>query len=117
LTYGLGAAIIFTQLTLIDQMYIICLIAILMPAGLVSFASDIYSFYGVLSGFCLPLTIRILLMGEMPYISIGIYSIIYIAICRKLFTWNHEALKNSIELKYKNIQLLESLRETNALLK
>jgi len=117
LTYGLGATIIFTQLTLIDQMYIICLIAILMPAGLVSFASDKYSFYGFLSGLCLPLTIRILLMGEMPYISIGIYSIIYIAICRKLFIWNHEALKNSIELKYKNIQLLESLRETNALLK
>lgn len=113
LIYGLGLTFFFTQLTLINQIYILCLVATLVPAGLVSFASDRYSFYAFFYSLCIPLLVQILLMAKPPYINIGICAIAFIAITRQLFLWNHEVIKDSIELKIKNEELLESLQQTN----
>jgi len=113
LIYGLGLAFIFTQLPLINQIYILCIVATLVPAGLVSFASDRYSFYAYFYSLCIPLLLQIILLAKSPYISIGICAIAFIAITRQLFLWNHEVIKNSIQLKLKNEELLESLQQTN----
>ena len=113
LIYGLGLTFIFMQLTLIKQIYILCLVATLVPAGLVSFASDKYSFYAYFYSLCIPLLVHILLIAKPPYISIGICAILFIAITRQLFLWNHEVIKNSIELKLSNEELLKSLQQTN----
>ena len=113
LLYGLSFTFIFTQLTLINQIYILCLVATLVPAGIVSFASDRYSFYVYFYSLCTPLLVHILFMAKPPYISIGICAIAFIAITRQLFLWNHDVIKNSIILKLKNEELLESLQETN----
>jgi diguanylate cyclase (GGDEF)-like protein len=113
LTYSLGFSFIFTQLALIHQIYLLCLIATLVPAGLVSFASDRYSFYAYFYSLCVPLLLYILLMAKSPYISIGICAIAFMVISRQLFLWNHEVIKNSIELKLKNEELLKSLQQTN----
>ncbi len=113
LIYGLSIALIFTQLPLLNQIYILCLISTLVPAGLVSFASDRYSFYAYLYCLCTPLLVQIFLMAKSPYISIGICAIVFIAIIRQLFLWNHKVIKNSIQLKFENEELLESLQQTN----
>ncbi|RKZ69889.1 MAG: hypothetical protein DRQ48_07220 [Gammaproteobacteria bacterium] len=113
LVYSLGFTLIFTQLTLIHQVYILCLIATLVPAGLVSFASDRYSFYAYFYSLCVPLLLHILLMAKSPYISISICAVAFMAISRQLFLWNHKVIKNSIELKLKNEELVKSLQETN----
>jgi len=113
LIYGLGLAFIFTQLTLLSQIYILCLVSTLVPAGLVSFASDRYSFYAYLYSLCIPLLVQIFLMAKSPYISIGICAVAFLAITRQLFLWNHVVIKNSILLKLKNEELLESLQQTN----
>jgi len=113
LIYGLSFTFIFTQLTLINQIYILCLVSTLVPAGIVSFASDRYSFYAYFYSLCIPLLVHILLMAKPPYINIGICAILFIAIIRQLFLWNHNVIKNSIQLKLKNDELLESLQKTN----
>jgi diguanylate cyclase (GGDEF)-like protein len=113
LIYGLGFTLVFSQLTLIDQVYILCLVATLVPFGLVSFASDRYSFYAYFYSLCIPLLLHIFLMAKSPYISIGVCAILFIAITRQLFLWNHKVIKNSIVLKLKNEELLESLQQTN----
>ncbi len=113
LIYGLGFAFIFTQLPLITQIYILCLVTTLVPAGLVSFAADKYSFYAYFYSLCIPVLLQILLIAKSPYINIGICAIAFIAIIRQLFLWNHEVIKSSILLKLKNEELLESLQQTN----
>lgn len=113
LIYGLGLTFFFTQLTLINQIYILCLVATLVPAGLVSFASDRYSFYAFFYSLCIPLFLQIILLAKSPYISIGICAIAFIAITRQLFLWNHVVIKDSITLKLKNEELLVSLQQTN----
>lgn len=113
LIYGLGLTFFFTQLTLINQIYILCLVATLVPAGLVSFASDRYSFYAFFYSLCIPLLLQIILLAKSPYISIGICAIAFIAITRQLFLWNHVVIKDSITLKLKNEELLVSLQQTN----
>jgi len=113
LIYGLGLTSILMQLTLINQIYILCLVATLVPAGIVSFASDRFSFYAYFYSLCIPLLAHILLMAKPPYIGIGICALLFIAISRQLFLWNHDVIKNSIVLKLKNEELLESLQQTN----
>jgi len=113
LLYGLSFTFIFTQLTLIEQIYILCLVSTLVPAGIVSFASDKNTFYAYFYSLCIPLLVHILLMAKLPYISIGICAILFVAISRQLFLWNHDVIKNSIILKLKNEELLESLQQTN----
>jgi diguanylate cyclase (GGDEF)-like protein len=113
LIYGLGFTFIFTQLSLLHQVYILCLVATLVPSGLVSFASDRYAFYAYFYSLCIPILLHILLMAKSPYISIGICAAAFIAISRQLFLWNHEVIKNSIQLKLENEELLKSLQQTN----
>ena len=113
LVYSLSITFIFTQLSLIHQVYLLCLIATLVPSGLVSFASDRYAFYAYFYSLCIPLLLHIFLMAKSPYISIGICALLFIAITRQLFLWNHNVIKNSIELKLKNEELLKSLQQTN----
>jgi len=52
-------------------------------------------------------------MAKSPYISIGICAAVFMVISRQLFLWNHKVIKNSIELKLKNEELLKSLQQTN----
>ena len=113
LIYGLGITFIFSRLTLIHQVYILCLVCTLVPSGLVSFASDRYAFYAYFYSLLIPLLVHIFLMAKSPYISIGICAAVFIAISRQLFLWNHKVIKNSIELKLKNEELLKSLQQTN----
>ena len=113
LVYSLGIAFIFTQLSLIHQVYLLCLVSTLVPSGLVSFASDRYAFYAYFYSLCIPLLLHIFLMAKSPYISIGICAILFIAFTRQLFLWNHKVIKNSIELKLGNEKLVESLQQTN----
>jgi diguanylate cyclase (GGDEF)-like protein len=113
LIYGLGITFIFSQLTLIHQVYILCLVCTLVPSGLVSFASDRYAFYAYFYSLLIPLLVHIFLMAKSPYISIGICAAVFMAISRQLFLWNHKVIKNSIELKLKNEELLKSLQQTN----
>jgi len=113
LIYGLGLTYVFMQVTLINQIYLLCLVATLVPAGIVSFASDKFSFYAYFYSLCIPLLVYILLMAKPPYINIGICAILFVAITRQLFLWNHNVIKNSIILKLKNEKLLESLQQTN----
>jgi two-component system chemotaxis family response regulator WspR len=52
-------------------------------------------------------------MAKSPYISIGICAVVFIAVSRQLFLWNHDVIKDSIILKLKNEELLKSLQLTN----
>ena len=113
LIYGLSITFIFTQLTLIEQIYILCLVTTLVPAGLVSFASDKNTFYAYFYSLCVPIVLQILLMAKLPYIYIGICAIAFMVISRQLFLWNHDVIKDSIILKLKNEELLKSLQLTN----
>ena len=117
LTYSLGIIIVFSQLNLVTQIYLLCFFSTLIPAGLVSFASDRYAFYGFFYSLCAPLVLQLFLMASSPYINIGICCLVYIAVCRKLFIWNYDVIKRSIQLKLKNIQLMDTLSETNGQLK
>jgi diguanylate cyclase (GGDEF)-like protein len=113
-TYGIGTAIFFKQLPILNQIYLVCLMSVMTPAGLVSLASDKYSFSLFFYSIVLPLLITIISLGEFPYINIGACIILYIFVVRHLFTWHYATLTNAIRLKLENKQLSESLYESNS---
>ncbi len=111
--YGLGLVFFFDQLPLINQVYLMTLIAVMTPAGLVSFASDKLSFNMYLYSLVLPVIVRIFAEGQVEYFNIGVCAIIFVLIIRMLFLWNHNVLTEAIRLKYENEQLLTSLLGIN----
>jgi diguanylate cyclase (GGDEF)-like protein len=111
--YSFGFVFFFDFLPLINQVYLMMLLSVMAPAGLVSFASDKFSFYMFFYSLILPVICRIFFVGEIEYFNIGICSIIYMLIINKLFTWNYNVLTNAIRLKYENEQLLSHLQGIN----
>ncbi len=115
--YGWGLVFFFNDLPLINQVYLLSLLALMTPAGLVSFSSDKYSFYLYQYCLTLPVIIKLLSIGQAQYFNLGIVGIIYILIVRKLFIWNHNALIDAVRLKFLNEQLLTYLKGVNDRLK
>lgn len=112
--YGLGFVFFFSQLPMLNQVYLMTLIALMAPAGLVSFASDKFAFSMYLYSLVLPVVIRIFAEGQAEYFNYGVCAIIYLLIVRKMFIWNYDVLTNAIRLKFENEQLLISLQGINA---
>jgi diguanylate cyclase (GGDEF)-like protein len=112
--YGLGFVFFFRQLPLINQVYLMTLIAMMSPAGLVSFASDKLSFSLYLYSMVLPVITRLFAEGQVEYFNIGLCAIIFVFIVRQLFLWNHKVLIDAIRVNYENEQLLNSLQGINA---
>jgi diguanylate cyclase (GGDEF)-like protein len=112
--YGLGLVFFFSELPMLNQVYLMTLVAVLTPAGFVSFASDKLSFNLYLYCMVLPIIIRLFAVGQIEYFNIGASAIIYMIIMKKLFLWNYDILIKWIRLKYENEQLLNSLQGINA---
>lgn len=115
--YGLGFVFFFSKLPLINQVYLLTLLAVMTPAGLVSFASDKLSFYMYFYALCLPPIIRTIIEGQVEYFNIAVCGIIYMVIVIKLFTWNYDVLTNAIRLKHENQNLVKSFKKVNERLK
>lgn len=113
LTYGLGIAYVFPDLSQTSQLYILCLVTTLVPAGIVSFASDKQTFFGYFYSLCLPIVAQLLLMLSVPHLNIAICSLIFVAISHKLFIWNYDFLIYATELRLTNDMLVVSLQESN----
>jgi diguanylate cyclase (GGDEF)-like protein len=112
--YSIGFVFFFDQLPLIEQVYLLMLLATIIPAGLVSFSSDKVSFYSFFSAIILPIIIKLFLIGKVEYFNIGVCAIIYMLIIKKLFTWNYDVITDAIRLKFENEQLLNHLQGINA---
>ena len=112
--YGLGVVFFFDQLPILNQVYLMTLLAVIAPVGFVSFASDKYSFYMYLYALLLPIIIRTLAVGQFEYFNMGICGIIFLLIVRKLFIWNYDVLIDSIRLRFENEQLIKSLQVINS---
>ena len=112
--YGAGFVFFFDQLPVLNQTYLIMLIAIIIPPAFVSFFSDKLSFNLYIYSMVLPVIIKIFIQGQLEYFSMGIFGIMYLLIIRKFFTWNHDVLRDAIRLKFENEQLLNSLQVINA---
>jgi diguanylate cyclase (GGDEF)-like protein len=112
--YGFGIAFFFNSLPILNQVYLLLLIAVMTPAGLVSFASDKFSFNMYVYPMVIPPIIWLFVQGQFEYFSIGLYSIIYVLVVNKLFKWNHDTLTDAIRLKIENEQLLNSLKIVNS---
>lgn len=112
--YGLGFVFFFNSIPMLSQVYILALFTTLVPAALVSFASDKLSFYLYSYFMAVPVITRIFVEGQLVYFNIGICAVIYFLIMRKLFLWNHNVLKNTITLKFENEDLYLSLQDANA---
>lgn len=112
--YGLGIICFFNYLPILNQVYLLLLIAVMTPAGLVSFSSDKLSFDLYLYPLVVPPIIWLFAQGQFEYFYIGVYSIIYLIVIKKLFIWNYNTLTDAMRLKNENEQLLESLGVVNS---
>ena len=112
--YGIGIVCFFNYLPILNQVYLLLLIAVMTPAGLVSFSSDKLSFDMYVYPLLIPPIIWLFLQGQFEYFYIGICSIIYLCVVKKLFIWNYDTLTNAIRLKIENAHLLESLKIVNS---
>lgn len=115
--YGLGIILFFPFIPILNKIYLLLLISVMTPAGLVSFASDKLSFNLYLFFIILPPIVWLFSQGEFQYFSIGFYAIIYALVVMKLFKWNHDTLTNVIRLNIENKHLLKSLQDANSSLK
>lgn len=112
--YGLGTAYFFSYLPILNQVYLLLLLSIMTPAGLVSFASDKLSFNLYLYPLAIPPILWLFAQGQAEYFNIGICAIIYLFMVKKLFTWNNDVLIDAIKLKLENEQLIKSIQKVNA---
>lgn len=111
--YGFGIVFFFSYLPVLNQIYLLLLISVMTPAGLVSFASDKLSFNMYLFSIVIPPIAWLFIQGEYEYFSIGVYGIIYVLVVMKLFKWNHDTLTDVIRLKIENEHLLNTLQAVN----
>ncbi|MFT5396278.1 MAG: diguanylate cyclase (GGDEF)-like protein [Gammaproteobacteria bacterium] len=112
--YGVGVFLFFPHIHVLDQVYLLLLISVMTPAGLVSFASDKLTFNLYFFSMVLPPIVWFFSQGEFQYFSIGFYSIIYVFVVMKLFEWNHNSLTSVIRLKIENADLAKSLLDVNS---
>lgn len=115
--YSFGFILFFNDLPLLNQVYLLSLIAIMTPAGLVSFASDKITFSIYQYSLTLPVIIKLFSTGEMVYFNYGVCGIIYVLITKKLFDWYYKVLMDAVRLKFENEQLSLSLKMMNESLK
>lgn len=113
ITYGGGAVYVFGQLPELHQLALICMLATLPPSGLVFFITDKLSFNLFFLPMLVPVTLQNLIIGDRFHVYLGICGVIYIIIIRYLFSLNHNNLRESIYLRLVNIELVESLSNTN----
>ncbi len=114
LIYGLGFIFFFNQLPDLNQLYLMTLIVMLIPAGLVSFVSDKYSFNFYFFSMAIPVISRIFAEGKVEYFYMGITGVAFLLIVRKLYVWNHNVLEDAIRIKFENEQLLTTLQGINS---
>lgn len=112
--YGVGIVCFFNYLPILNQVYLLLLVAVMTPAGLVSFASDKLSFNAYLYPLVIPPLVWLFVQGEFEYLNIGVYGVIYLLVVKKLFQWNYDVLTDAIRLKIENEELSESLRGINS---
>lgn len=113
MVYGFGTAYFFNYLPMLNQVYLLLLLSIMTPAGLVSFASDKLSFNCYLYPLIIPPILWLLTKGQAEYFNIGICAIIYLIVVTKLFKWNNDVLIDAIKLKLENEQLIKSIKKVN----
>ena len=111
--YGLGTAYFFNYLPMLNQVYLLLLLSLMTPAGLVSFASDKLSFNVYLFPLAIPPILWFFAKGQVEYFNIGICAIIYLIVVTKLFKWNNDVLTDAIKLKLENEQLINSIKKVN----
>jgi diguanylate cyclase (GGDEF)-like protein len=114
LIYGAGFVFFFNELPALSQVYLMTLIVMLIPAGLVSFVSDKYSFNLYFYSMAIPVIIRIIAEGQVEYFYMGLCGITFSLIVRKLYVWNHNVLEDAIRIKLENEQLLTALQGINS---
>lgn len=112
--YGGGFVFFFNDLPELSQAYLMTLIVMLIPAGLVSFVSDKYSFNLYFYSMATPVIIRIFAEGQVEYFYMGICGVAFSLVVRKLYVWNHNVLEDAIRIKFENEQLLISLQGINS---
>ena len=111
--YGFGFVLFFDQLPILSHVYFLTVLALLTPAGLVSFTSDKLTYYLYIYLLMLPVIIRLFVVGQLEYFNFGICAIIFTIVGRSLFVWNHNVLTNAIQLKIENESLSNSLKSIN----
>ena len=111
--YGGGTVICFEQLPNLYQLALISLIVTLPPSGMVFFLADKLSFNLFFLLLLVPITIQNFIIGDRFHLYLAICGVIYIVIIRFLFSLNHNNLKESVYLKLVNMELVESLSESN----
>ncbi len=111
--YGIGIVGFLNYLPILTQVYLFMLISVLLPSGLVSFATDRLSFNMFVYPLVIPSVLWLFSQGQDDYFYIGVCAIIYILVINKLFTWNNETLIDAIRFKLKNEQLLSDLQLAN----
>ncbi len=111
--YSVGIVVFFDQLPLLNQMFALTMVSTLMPAGLVSFATDRLTFYAYIYSLTIPIIIRLFMEGQFVYLNLGISAVIYVLIMRKLFIWNYNVIKDAIKVKLENQDLLDALTLVN----
>ena len=117
LIYSIGIVTFFDSVPTINQVYFLCLIVVITPAGMSSFSSDKTSFFLYFYALIIPIIIKLASKGEAMYYYSAICGIMFLLTIRMYFLWNYKVLTNAIQLKFHNLALLKSLQAVNTQLR
>lgn len=111
LVWGIGAVVLFPAQELEYQLFIL-FVLVGMGAGSVStYTAYLPAFFVYFPISMLPACIKLFLIGDPIHLSLGIMNIAYIIALSYLGTKINRTLKQSLKLRFENIDLVEQLRE------
>ena len=117
LTYSLGIVTFFDSVPPINQIYFLCIVVVITPAGMSSFSSDKPSFFLYFYSLMIPVIMKLALTGQAIHYYSAICGIMFLLTIRMYFLWNYKILTNAIQLKFQNLELMNSLQTVNTQLR
>lgn len=111
LTWGIGAAVLFPSLQLEHQLFILVVLAGMGAGSMPVLTAYLPTFFAYFLASMLPVCIMLFLSGQPIHLSLGIMILAYIIFLSYFGIKANHTLKQSLMLRFENMDLVEQLRE------
>lgn len=111
LVWGVGAVMLFPTQGLEYQLFILFVLVGMGAGSISTHTAYLPAFFAYFPTSMLPICIKLLLIGDPIHLSLGIMTVAYIIALTYLGTKINRTLKQSLKLRFENIDLVKQLRE------
>ena len=110
LVWGMGIALMYPGLPMEYQLFMILVLVAMGTGGMLTLSAYLPVFFAYFPASMLPICIVLFIVGGPIHLSLGIMTIVYIIFFSYFGTQANRTLKQSLRLRFENIDLVEQLR-------